>query len=327
MKRLLLFLLPCTLFAAEGQIHEYSPRVETWVTGPLLTPSAVVVQRGHINVEPYFFAIAIPGFYDNQWDSQDVPTFWNLSWQIPIQPGITEWLDLQITPTLNWNKVGSACHWALGDTVVQFDFQLYRAPLVDTSWTPSVRLSIKETLPTGKYRNLDPKKLRTDSGGFGSWISTLSLGISKAVDLGGHFLIYRANINYSFYSTDVHLKGFNTYGGGFGTDGILSPGPAVQSQIGLEYTLNQNWVLAFDAQMNWGAADTFSGIEGVVSRRVGLDTLASNAVRTNFQYSLAPAIEYNWSADLGLIVGAWFSIAGKNSSKFNSGVIALNYYK
>jgi hypothetical protein len=52
---------------------------------------------------------------------------------------------------------------------------------------------------------------------------------------------------------------------------------------------------------------------------------ATNEREASIQYSLAPAIEYNWSEKLGLIAGCWLTIAGKNSRKFTSGVIALNY--
>jgi hypothetical protein len=47
---------------------------------------------------------------------------------------------------------------------------------------------------------------------------------------------------------------------------------------------------------------------------------------SNEQWSVAPAIEYNWSKNVGLIVGSWFSFAGRNSVRFISGVAALNIY-
>jgi hypothetical protein len=52
-----------------------------------------------------------------------------------------------------------------------------------------------------------------------------------------------------------------------------------------------------------------------------------NGGPSSSQYSLAPAIEYNWSQNIGLIGGVWFTVAGQNISQFNSIVIALNYYK
>ncbi len=47
---------------------------------------------------------------------------------------------------------------------------------------------------------------------------------------------------------------------------------------------------------------------------------------TSAQFSIAPAIEYNWNANIGIIFGSWFTLAGKNSTQFTSGVFAFNYY-
>ncbi len=314
------------LFAAESRLHDFSPQLEAWVTGPLLTPSAVVVQRGHYNIEPYVYATANTAVYDNDWHSTSIPTLWTISSQTSLQVGVTDWLDFQVTPVLNWNHQRSAGYWALGDMVAQFDAQLYLAPLQKYSWVPSVRFTLKETIPVGKYRNLRLNKSRTDSSGFGSWVTTASLGFSKIVDLDSHFLVYRLNCNYSFYYTPVHVTGLNAYGGGFGTNGTVYPGNTAQVQLGLEYTLTQNWVLALDMQGTWGATDRFTGDRGDEQRN-NASLIAIDSLRANIQYSLAPAIEYNWSGNLGLIAGVWFTVAGKNTAQFTSGVIALNYYK
>jgi hypothetical protein len=42
--------------------------------------------------------------------------------------------------------------------------------------------------------------------------------------------------------------------------------------------------------------------------------------------SLAPAIEYSWSANFGMIAGVWFTAAGRNSTVFANGIVAINVY-
>ena len=42
-------------------------------------------------------------------------------------------------------------------------------------------------------------------------------------------------------------------------------------------------------------------------------TLVPNTAPPAAQFSLAPAIEYNWSSDIGIIFGPWFTIAGRNA--------------
>ena len=45
-----------------------------------------------------------------------------------------------------------------------------------------------------------------------------------------------------------------------------------------------------------------------------------------WQLSLAPAIEYNFNENWGVIAGPWFTVAGKNSSAFIVGMLAINIY-
>jgi hypothetical protein len=44
------------------------------------------------------------------------------------------------------------------------------------------------------------------------------------------------------------------------------------------------------------------------------------------QTALAPAIEYNFSDNVGLISGVWFSLSGVNTAHFITYVLALNAY-
>ena len=43
------------------------------------------------------------------------------------------------------------------------------------------------------------------------------------------------------------------------------------------------------------------------------------------QLSFAPAIEYNFNENCGLIAGSWFSAAGRNSWEFRSGILSFIY--
>jgi hypothetical protein len=42
--------------------------------------------------------------------------------------------------------------------------------------------------------------------------------------------------------------------------------------------------------------------------------------------TLAPAIEYNFTQTIGVIVGSWFTLKGRNANRFVSAAAALNYY-
>jgi hypothetical protein len=42
--------------------------------------------------------------------------------------------------------------------------------------------------------------------------------------------------------------------------------------------------------------------------------------------SLAPAVEYNFTSNLGVIAGVWFSVTGPHPAKFTTSTVAVNYF-
>ena len=62
---------------------------------------------------------------------------------------------------------------------------------------------------------------------------------------------------------------------------------------------------------------------------LGYDNVEKNAkfaISSEKQATYAPAIEYNYNENFGIIAGYWFSTKGKNSPDFKSYVLALNFY-
>lgn len=120
----------------------------------------------------------------------------------------------------------------------------------------------------------------------------------------------------------VSLKGFSVYGGGYSAKGRIFPGQNLEADLGVELSLTRRWALACDLVGTWAARSRFQGNPGMTPdgrrSRVG----AGSSV----QYTLAPAIEYNWSANIGVIGGGWFTLGGRNSVRFWSAVFAFNYY-
>lgn len=292
-----------------------------WFTGPLLAPSAQTVPPGRYNIEPYIYAQAFTGHYNNDRKAVETPTLWNISSQTLLEFGILSWLDFESYPTFSYNYNHGAAKWVVQDFPVIFNIQLYRhIPEKSTEWATAVKLSLQEMLPLGKYQNLDPKKRNTDWGGEGSWQTNILLEWGNLFYLGrGHFFQTRFLVEYTL-PTPVHVKGFNNYGGGYGTRGTVYPGQRLAFDFAFELTLTQNWVLAMDVVGAWTLAhQRFKG-----KNPAGNFPMTSGS---KSQFSLAPAIEYNWSSHWGLIAGAWFTFAGRNSQQFSSAVVALNYYK
>lgn len=319
---LLLLLLPLFGYSDKVPFHQYLekhpgfPDIEApWFTGPLLAPSGFTVPAGHWNFEPYIYVTANTGIYNKHWNVKKIVNYWNNVFQSNIQAGLTSWMDFQFSPTLYYNYRHGAANWAFSDMPVIFDFQLYRRGVNLLDWAMGLKLFLKETIPFGKYQNLKPSKRGTDIGGQGSWQTAIGLVCGNLFHLGGHhFLAWRTSLQYTL-PAPVHVKNLNYYGGGAGTNGTVYPAQNFQLDTALEITLTQNWVFAMDLLGSWSGPVRFKG------KATGPMTLPASV-----QYSLAPAIEYNWSAELGIIFGPWFTIAGRNSFQFTNGTLAVNYY-
>lgn len=292
-----------------------------WLVGPLLTPSAHVVPKGHINYEPYVYASTTFATYDKSWHSHNLPeNIYTVYTQQLLQIGMPANMDFTLVPQFAWNHTHGASNWVLNDMVYGFDFQIYRRGK-HSPW-PSVKLALRGNFPLGKYQKLNPNKLGTDIGGSGSWTPAVSLDMSRLFWFGGHqFLALRWSVGYAF-PTAVHVKGFNAYGGGHHTHGKVYPGQSLSTFIGMEYTWTQRWAFAFDFAYIHNNKTRFKGHKGItrgISNSVGGPS--------SEQFSIAPAFEYNWSAYVGMIAGVWFTVGGRNTTDFAQGIVAINIYK
>jgi len=296
-------------------------RSEPWLTGPLLTPSGHVIPAGHWNIEPYEYVNTNYGVYDHRWRSHSVPhNFYNVLTQVPIQYGIGAGFDFQFVPQFSWNHIHGASHWVLNDMGYGFDYQI----LSDNKdkWWPAIKLALRGNFPIGKYQHLHAHGKGTDIGGTGSWAPGVGITMSHLYWWGGHiFLAARMNWQYSF-PTPVHVRGFNAYGGGHHCCGKAYPGQVLIGQIGLELSLSQRWVLAGDIQYQHINHTRFRGQKGATD---GVPNSVGGP--SSDQWSLAPAIEYNWNPFVGIIAGVWFTVAARNSPVFANAVVAINIYK
>jgi len=320
---LLLIFLPLILLGRKDEdLDSLDPgSSKPWFTGPLLTPSGHVIPTGHQNFEPYAFWTPLIGRYDQNWHSSKIPRFNIGLLQLTTQIGILPATEFNLAPQFTYNNTQGVHAWHVSDLPIALGFQLYQDN--PHTWYPAVKLRLGLNIPIGKYDKLKLDKLGTDAGGIGNWFPNVGLVFSRATHISGlHFFAWRFFAGY-FISTPVHVHGLNFYGGAPSLDGIkgtrgtVYPGNMFLALFGMEYSLTQNWALAFDFQYQHNNHTRFSG-------HSPLGTKPTSPSRE--QFSIAPAIEYNFNANIGLIAGAWFTVAGRNSVDFVSWVFAINIY-
>lgn len=303
------------LKAVEINISE-NPEQLPWLTGTLIAPSPTVVPKGRMSAQPYVFIKVNTGFYDKNWCVHSKPKFVNVSSQVSFAIGLTPWMDFRIRPRVEWNTSQGRSSVHFGDLPLGVDFQL----LEEGNYLPSIKLGILERFPTGNYQKLSPHKKNTDSSGTGSFTTIGLLVFHKVFQFSYlHYLSSSFSFEW-FYEAPVKVKGFNTYGGGFGTHGKIRAGSTERAILSLEYTLNQNWVVALDSIYRHSSKVQFSGFAG----HEELGAHAQNGGPSSEDISFAPALEYNFNVNAGIIAGAWFTVAGRNSPEFRSAVISYS---
>ena len=181
-----------------------------------------------------------------------------------------------------------------------------------------VRLRLQSAVgmsfPTGAYQYL-----QTPLAGVGSGAFTAKEGVllQSLFDTWGNHPM-RVRLYAAAYEPlgSVSLHDTSSYGTSQGFQGYATPGISINAGVGIEYGLNQRWVLALDAAMNYNTGFNLNG-----SNADGSSLNVASLSSTSF--SLAPAIEYNFSGNVGLIVGVQFSVAGQNTSSYIAPQIAL----
>lgn len=314
------------LGAAEVPVDVLAPNVkrkqEPWFTGTLLTSSGNNMPPGVVNIEPYVFATYSSSNYNEDWKRVDAPfSKWNINLTCSVQAGLTGWVDFTLVPSWFFSIANGSTSFNLGDCSAAFGFQLHRQE--KNGWVPSIRLIVGETFPIGRFESLDPEQFGTDAAGAGSYVSRIAMAFSWRLHLWGiHWTSLRLGGAYNI-AAKTRVHGYSAFGGAFDTDGWVYPGQAAQCLFAFEFNMTQRWVIACDFVGNFNTSIKFKGFPGF-DELTGLP--ADLTKGSSIQYSMAPALEYNWSRDLGLISGVWFTFAGRNAQAFISWVTALNYY-
>lgn len=306
------------LDSAETQFKHAKEMFNPWYAGPLLTGSATMMPYGQANIQPYVFGQDIYAAYNSERHSVSAKhNFWNLQGLFAAQTGINSWSDIMLYVTYNGNWTNRQQSCGFGDTTLLLGLKL----LAQGLWVPAIKLYLNEQFPSGRYENLCSTRLGTDATGVGSYVTSATFAISKLfLWQYNHPLNLRLNLTY-YVPTTVHVEGYNAYGGGRGTEGKVHPGLSFKASFGAEYSFTQRWVLANDIVYTSAGRTKFIGTLG----KNADGSTATVGKGSSDQLSLAPAIEYNPFPNLGIIGGAWFTVYGRNSATFVTGILTVTY--
>jgi len=285
-----------------------------WFTGPLICPSPQVIPQGHFNIESNLFYNTVVGTYDSNWKYHSInPQISDLNFIENFRFGLYNKLDMAITTQFYYNlNYDPKNPWGFGDLIMRLGYQI----LSDKKEPFSLKIGVGEIFPLGKYQLLDETLLGTDATGGGSYGTILAITAGKIFHFSGvHYLTTRFCLEGALFSA-TNLHGFNAYGGDFTTDGTLHPGGVVNLITSAEYSITRKLVLALDVINTYIAKSTF---HGKTIYPVGRS-------KESYLLSLAPALEWNFTKNFGIIGGVYLSGIGKNSIAFINGAIAVDWY-
>lgn len=292
-----------------------------WFTGPLLAPSGHTIPRGHVNLEVYGLHIASDGSYNASGQLIRNPLFTTRVANPIMSIGLNDWMDAQFSlPYIfaNTRKVNSN---RLGDVAAALGFQILEQK--DSAWKPNLRFAIQETIPTGRFDRLNPLALGTDSTGLGSYQTQFALNFQHLTEVfSTHYLRTRLSLT-RLYSSQVNVHGLNSYGGSVTTNGVIATGVENDANLAFEFTLTQHWVAVMEGYVSQGDSTRFNGNFGIGNLGSPDNHIGSGSY---YEEALAPAIEYNFNSNIGLIGGVWFPIKGRNTSHYITYMMALNAY-
>jgi hypothetical protein len=285
-----------------------------WFIGTLLAFFGENIEKGRLLVQPFLFVMRRYGFYDAHSSLVRDRNNHLYMGEVILEGGLTEKIDFTLDLLATDIYTGGHNAFSLGDTFFALGFQM----LKDKKGTsiPDLRVVVGENFPTGKYDHLNPVFKADDATGTGAYATWL-LFIGQKIFYTWPKHPYKWNVNLGMiHFSDVHVKGFNFYGGDETTKGLVKPGERFYLNVAWEYKFDENWGCGIDLHYEYQNSSSFHNQGG--------DTLFQGGPSTE-TFSLAPEIEYNFNANFAISAGLWGSVLGRNSPAFFGGVFTVSY--
>ncbi len=285
-----------------------------WFTGSLIAPSPALSTAGGFEVEPYLVYTGNTGSYAGNWSHHSGAHDLNEAQsETLVEYGITDRLSIQAVPSFGALWTGQNSSFGAGDLPVELKYRFIDENVA--TGAPSVTVFFGMSFPLGDYDRLTIPGVGQGSGAFTAHEGVLLQSLFDT--RGDHPLRLRLYADAFEPVADASVRDISVYGTAQGFHGHATPGFAADTGLGVEYGLSQRWVLALDLVQNYSNTTLVSGA-------IGSAAFTTSKEPASMAFSLAPAVEYNFSGSVGVIVGVQFSVAGRNTSSYVAPQIAVS---
>ncbi|HEV2285377.1 MAG TPA: hypothetical protein VGR80_04995 [Steroidobacteraceae bacterium] len=291
---------------------------DAWWTGPLLAPNASSFPAGHALIEPYAFDVINKGQYDRSGHHEPAMGGHEVGSLTYLIYALTDRVSVGVLPRFAYDSPAGAPGSSapgIGDFGAQVQFGL--TSFREGSWVPSTAVVVAETFPTGRY-----DRLTNTADGFGAGVYTTAFSWYSQDYLwmpNGRILRVRLDLTYAI-SSAASVAGQSVYGTPAGFSGHAYPGDSFTADAAAEYSMTRNWVLATDLVWVHNSSTRVAGGEPAA----GVPALPDTATGSSEYLAVAPAVEYNFTGAVGVIVGARVFVAGRNTGASVTPVAAIN---
>ncbi|QDH14980.1 hypothetical protein E3E11_02865 [Oecophyllibacter saccharovorans] len=272
---------------------------EQWATGPLYALFPALDEAGQVVFEPYT-QFSVPrgsfgpkGHRDPHDPSQaSVQAYWFFNY------AITDHLTVATYPTwgYSWGGHQKASSVEFQDLPVDFEYRF-----TDT-YAPSLTAYLGFVAPTGHFSNL-----RNPANGVGAGVWSIHYALEGLMT----FPFFKHALNVYFWGEEwqpvstARLHNVSVYGTDHGFRGHAHVGANGDAGASFEFGITREFLFAIDMYQSWGASTVTRGHQDGVHQydRTGWST----------SFNLAPALEYNWNPNWGVIMGVIVPTMGHNT--------------
>jgi hypothetical protein len=280
---------------------------DAWWTGPMVAASAETVPAEHVLIEPYFFDV-----HSTRHDQ-----ITNLNYLLyGVTAGVSAGAIVTEADVLQPHD-RSLAGFRLADVALLGQIRLTH--FTPEKPIPTISLIFQESLPTGRYDELGQRA--ANALGTGGYATSAGVYFQDYVWLpNGHILRPRLDLLETFPQSAT-LNNRSVYGTPEGFSGQAKPGRSFTADLAAEYSINREWVLACDAVYHRSAATRVIGRVEVDGSLTPLSTLIGAQVGMSY----APAVEYNFSSNLGILLGVRLTRPSLGSPRLTTPVVAINW--
>ena len=303
----------CALYGSD----KFQEKYNQWFVGPILTPASITLDPKHPAIEIALGIQDIYGSYNSNWKRKNNLQYWSITPYIDFMAGLNKLIGIEFLGAYSVNLKKGKCFSHMDDIIFRLGFQILNDK--KGTYIPDFRIIFQEKFPTGKYDKLTQKNHVIETTGNGAYETGLYLSFQKLFKLQSlHDLKLHFVIGY-FIPSSCSLEGLNVYGGTKDTTGKMKLGNLLDIFFTGEYSLSRKWALACETNFQFRDTAKFKGTQGIINSKSSAKINTSSFV----QFVILPEIQHTFTSDTGMLLGGWFTLAGKNSIAFGAGFLSL----